>query len=118
MSDVPDYLAAVWMPTERERLVDRIGFDFYQIEMQLAVGLQEHLQARNAPPAVVKAAGEFLEGVVKELRELETEVTKLANVPGATEAGYRQRSAYDRMLDLEGSRSVSDQPAKDRGIER
>jgi hypothetical protein len=108
------------MPTKQENLETRIWSDFYQIEMQLAIGLRQHLEDLNAPPAVVRAAGEFLEGVVKELRELETEVTKLASVPGATEAGYRQpaTSAYDKMLGLEGSRSVSNLPAKDRGIER
>jgi hypothetical protein len=108
------------MPTKQENLESSIWSDFYQIEMQLAVGLRQHLEDMNARPAVVQAAGEFLEGVVKELRELETEVTKLASVPGATEAGYRQpvTSAYDKMLDLEGSRSIRDQPAKDRGIER
>jgi hypothetical protein len=73
----------------REQLVDRIWSDFNDVKMQLTAGLDQFLEEKGVSPAVREAVSEFVcDAVGKDLTKLEANVVRLADVPGATEAGY------------------------------
>ena len=66
----------------RERLVDRIGSDFYDLHQQLTAGLQMVLELHDVSPAARRAVGEYIGDVARGLAKMEAGVVKLA------EAGY------------------------------
>ena len=76
-------------PDARERLVDRIGSDFYALTQQLTTGLQGLLEVQGVAPAVREAVGAYVNSVVKDLMRVEAGVVRLANVPGCIRAGLR-----------------------------
>ena len=72
----------------REKLVDRIGSDFYDLHEQLTTGLQVLLELHDVSPSARAAVREYIGDVVKDLARMEAGVVRLADVPGAPEAGY------------------------------
>ena len=79
----------------RERLVDRIWSDFYDLHQQLTTGLDVLLELHDVPPAARAAVSEYMGDVVKDLARMEAGVVRLADVPGAAEAGYGAKDSLD-----------------------
>ena len=80
----------------REQLVDRIGSDFYDLHEQLTTGLQVLLELHDVSPSARSAVREYVGDVVRDLARMEAGVVRLADVPGAPEAGYVLTEALDR----------------------
>jgi hypothetical protein len=68
--------------------VDRIGADFYGLHEQLTAGLQVLLELHDVSLTVRGAVRDYIGDVVKDLVQMEAGVVRLADVPGAPEAGY------------------------------
>jgi hypothetical protein len=85
----------------RERLVDRIGADFYDVTTQLTTGLQQVLEAHGVAPPAREAVGVFVHSVVQDLTRIEGGVVRLANVAGAPEAGYGVPGPHDPISGLD-----------------
>ena len=72
----------------RERLVDRIGSDFYGLQQQLTTGLQAAARGPQGFARSCAAVRAYIGDVLKGLHRMEAGVVRLADVPGAPEAGY------------------------------
>lgn len=74
---------------DRERLVDRVGFDFFALAQQLNAGLGSLMETTGIPAEAKQALQSTIAETVADLHRLEAEVCKLCRVPGAEKAGYR-----------------------------
>lgn len=83
-----DTLADILGGGARRELLDKVRLDFHELGEQLLPGVLAVLEASGVSPEARQAVGEYLGDVVKGLNGVGREVLKLADRPGAEQAGY------------------------------